>query len=174
MLLLTKDKIIFALVNKNGQTFKELRASARTNDNSLTRGLEALAKDKLIKQEGKLYYFSTTIRNRLLGSLEGSYSMAKNLEGFMEKLKVSNTPFQISLKMIYKILVLQSMLRVERYSTQKLTKRDKLEFDLYNDIFDAIIEMIFDVLRKKKDPHKFQILKETLFNVITADVKPNK
>ena len=42
----TREKIIFALVRKNGQTFTELKKNAPTNHDSLSRGLKVLKKEK--------------------------------------------------------------------------------------------------------------------------------
>ena len=63
--------------------------------------------------------------------------------------------------MIHQIIALQTSLKLERYSSSKLTKRDKLEFDLYNDLFDTTIELIFDTLRKR-NPRKTKELKVAL------------
>lgn len=161
MKLDTKDKIIFALVRKHGQTFTELLKTAKTNRDSLSRGLKALKKD-LIKNENGLYFFSSDMKNKELLSLKGSYEKAIELEDFLQNVKTTKyNPFPKSLVMIHSIIGLQTFLKLERYSSLKLTKRDKLEFDLYNDIFDATIELIFDTLRKR-DPRKTKELKSTL------------
>jgi len=115
----------------------------------------------LIKKDNKLYYFSTEIKNPILLSLKGSYTIAKTLEGFLEKIKKIENPFSLSRDMIYRIMGLQIMLKLERYSTPKLTKREKLEFDLFADIFDAVTELIFKILRK--DPKQTINLKKSMF-----------
>ena len=161
-MLETKDKIIFALVRKKGQTFTELLKTAPTNRDSLSRGLTALKKDKLIKNENGLYFFSTDMKNQVLLSLKGSYEMANQLEDYLQKIKIVKLdPFPSSLEMIHRIIGLQIFLKLERYSSSKLTKRDKIEFDLYNDLFDTTIELIFDTLRKR-NPRKTKELKSTL------------
>ena len=91
--------------------------------------------------------------------------MAKKLDGFVDGLKTGRVPFEVGGQMIGHILLMQSRLRVERYSSLKLSKRDKLEFDLYGDIYDAILEMIFDVLRKR-DRIKFSKLKKELMKIM--------
>jgi len=166
-MLATREKIIFALVHKNGQTFTELLQgiTPKTNHDSLSRGLNVLKKEKLIKNDDGLYYFSTDIKNPLLLSLKGSYNMANKLEGFVEKIKKMNNPFPLSYEMIYNIMGLEIILKLERYTTPKLTKREKLEFDIFTDIFDAIIELIFKILQKK-NLRKTQALKTSLIKII--------
>ena len=162
-MLETKDKIIFALVRKKGQTFTELLKTARTNRDSLSRGLTALKKENLIKNEDGLYFFSSDMKNQVLLSLKGSYEIAIEFEDFLQKIKIAKLdPFPSSLEMIHRIFALHTILKLERYSSLKLTKRDKMEFDLYNDLFDSEIELIFDTLRKR-NPRKTKELKSTLF-----------
>ena len=164
-MLETKERVIFALVRKPGQTFSELRQSAKTNDNSLTRALIRLKKDNLIKKEDSLYYFSTDIKNHVLLSLKGSYSMVKRLDGFLDELRIKTNPFPSSRAMIRSIIELQIILKLERYSIPKLTKREALEFDLFDDIFNAVLEMIFEILRKK-DSKQTQSLKNVVSKMI--------
>jgi len=169
--LTTRDKIIFALVNKNGQRFTELHEDPNTkkqkiNRDSLARGLNNLEKEKIIEKIDGLYYFSTEIKNPLLLSLNGCYTVAKKLDGFIEDMKKIEDPFPRCKAMITSIILLQIKLKIERYSTPKLTAREKLEFDLFSDIFDAVIESIFDLLRKK--PRKLLILKEELMKMLPS------
>ena len=163
--LQTKEKIIFALVRKNGQTFTELLQNANTNRDSLSKGLGTWREEDVIKKDDRLYYFSTNIKNPLLLSLKDSYTIIKHLDGFVEKIKKMGNPFPSSCKMICSIMGLQIVLKLERYTVPKLTKREKLEFDLFADIFDAATELIFEVLRKK-DKHKTQTLKMALVKTI--------
>ena len=159
----TREKIIFGLVRKNGQQFKELIKSANTNHDSLSRGLKGLLKEELIVKDENKYYFSTNIKNKILKSLGSSYTLAKSLDSFGDSLEHDDNPFPKSISKISEIIRLQIILRVERFGTPKLSKREKLEFDLYFDIFDATLEWIFDILRKK-DSKKTQQLKLSLFN----------
>lgn len=159
----TREKIIFGLVRQNGQQFKELIKSANTNHDSLSRGLKGLLKDNLIVKDKDKYYFSTNIKNKILKSLGSSYTLAKSLDSFAYSLERDDNPFPESIRKISEILRLQIILRLERFATPKLTKREKLEFDLYFDIFDATLGWIFDILRKK-DLKKTQQLKLSLFN----------
>jgi len=159
----TREKIIFALVRQNGQQFKELIKSANTNHDSLSRGLKGLLKEDLIVKDKNKYYFSTNIKNKILKSLGSSYTLAKSLDSFAYSLEHDDNPFPESIRKISEILRLQIILRLERFATPKLTKREKLEFDLYFDIFDATLGWIFDILRKK-DLKKTQQLKLSLFN----------
>jgi len=163
-MLETKEKIIFALVRKNGQTFTELLQNAKTNHESLSRGLNTLKKENLIKQDDRLYYFSTKKKNPLLLSLNESYTMAKQLDGFIDKMEKTENPFPPCSKVINQTLKLQTLLKVERYTSPKLTKREKLEFDIFNDIFDAVLELLFKILLK--DPRKTKNLKMVLFKTI--------
>jgi len=105
------------------------------------------------------------MKNPLLLSLKGCYTVIKKLDGFIEDMKIIEDAFPPCKAMIASIILLQIKLKIERYSTLKLTGREKLEFDLLNDIFDAMIESIFDLLRKK--PRKLLILKDQLMNVIS-------
>ncbi len=171
----TRTRIIFALVRKNGQTFTELLHSIipKTNHDSLSKGLNFLKEDGLIKQEGRLYYFSTKIKNPLLLSLKGSYTMAHHLEGFNDEIKEMEDPFPITGMKIYNILLLQTRLNLERYTTPKLTKREKLEFDLFTDIFDAEIELMFKILQKM-DARKTRKLKDFLTAKICKPIMTEK
>ena len=157
----TKTKIIFSLVRNNGQTFSELLQSAPTNRDSLSKGLDAWKKEGLIKQEDRLYYFSTKIKNPLLLSLNDSHTIVKQLDGFMDKIKKMYNPFPLSSSVLSQTVALQLLLKLERYSTPKLTSREKLEFELFSDIFDATIELIFEILRKK-DPRKIKKVKTAI------------
>lgn len=164
MELQTKEKIIFALVRKNGQTFTELLENANTNRESLSNWLTTLQREGLIKKDDRLYYFSTKIKNPLLLSLKESYTMAKQLDGFIDKMEKIKNPFPPCSKVINQTIKLQALLKLERYASPKLTKREKLEFDLFDDTFDAVLESLFDILRK--DPRKTKNLKMTLFKTI--------
>jgi len=161
----TKERIISALFRKNGQTNKELLDNAKTNHDSLSRILKELKKEEMIEQEGRLYYFSTKIKNPLLLSLKGAYNMSMELGGFIDEIKKMEDPFSITSMKIHVILLLQTALKLERYAAPNLTKREKLEFELFTDIFDAEIELMFKILRKKH-PKKTRNLK----NLLTAKI----
>ena len=66
-------------------------------------------------------------------------------------LDTSTDPFKEGSKKISEIIRLQMVLRIERYSVEKLTKRDKLEFDIYFDMLDASLELIFKILREHNE-----------------------
>ncbi len=146
----TRERVIFALVRKNGQLNKELIKNAETNNNSLAIVLKGLLKEKIIvKDEEKRYYFTTELENTTLKALGSAYSITHSLDGFAEMLAVSTDPFPKGIEKIFEVIRLQMMLRVERFAVPKLTPRDKLEFDIYFDVFDMTLEWIFEILRKK-------------------------
>ncbi|MBT4327628.1 MAG: hypothetical protein HOD60_12125 [Candidatus Nitrosopelagicus sp.] len=149
----TRERVIFALVRKDGQQNKELIKSADTNNNSLAIVLKQLQKEKIIVKKEDRYYFSTELENTTLKALGSAYSITHSLDGFGEMLSVSTDPFPKGIEKISEIIRLQIVLRVERFAVPKLTKRDKLEFDIYFDVLDASLQWIFEILRKK-DPNK--------------------
>lgn len=168
--LATRERVIFALLRKDGQRNKELLAkdSADTNHNSLAKVLTDLQTDKIIvKDKENRYWFSTKLENNVLKALGSAYTIAKSLDRFSDDLANSNDPFKPGIEKIGEILRLQVMMRVERYAVPKLTKRDKLEFDIYFDIFDAVLEWIFDILRKK-DAKKTDILRMQLIKTMSG------
>ncbi len=145
----TRERVIFALVRKNGQLNKELIKEADTNNNSLAIVLKQLQKENIIEKKEDKYYFSTELENTTLKALGSAYSITHSLDGFAEMLAVSTDPFPKGIEKIFEVIRLQMMLRVERFAVPKLTPRDKLEFDIYFDVFDMTLEWIFEILRKK-------------------------
>ncbi len=169
--LATRERVIFALVRQDGQLNKELIKNANTNHNSLSIVLKGLLKDNIIdKDEDGRYWFSTELENNTLKALGSAYSIAHSLDGFAEMLSVSTDPFPKGIEKLFEVVRLQMMLRLERYAVTKLTKRDKLEFDIYFDVFDAVLEWIFDILRKK-DPKKTNIVKIKLISTLAGKTK---
>jgi len=163
----TKERVIFTLVRNNGQLYKELIKSAKTNQNSLTITLRQLEADKIIKKNDKdnKYYFSVQLRNKVLKALPRAYDLAVLFTIFSETLEKEENKihvFTIGGSKLYELIRLQIMIKIERYAAVKLTKRDKLEFDLYADLIDGCIEWIFRVM-KKMDAKKTQKLKRVLF-----------
>ena len=145
----TKERVIFALVRKDGQLNKDLIKNAKTNNNSLAIVLKQLRKDEIVVKKDNKYYFSTKLENTTLKALGSAYSITHSLDSFAENLSKSSDPFKQGIEKISEILRLLVMLRVERFAVPKLTKRDKLEFDIYFDVFDATLEWIFGILRDK-------------------------
>lgn len=166
-----KDKIIFALVRKDGQTFTSLLAEADTNRDSLAKGLIILKKEKLVKkdQDG-LYHFTTELKHPIFSSFPDAYTIMKNLNGFLEGIEKDGNPFHKSVEMIYHIMRLQMILKLERYSSPKLTKRDNLEFDLFFYITDAATQLIFEILYKR-NPKRTETLKNYLLVKLTPLTK---
>ena len=146
---ITKERVIFALVRKDGQLNKDLIKNANTNNNSLAIVLKQLQEDKIVVKKDKRYYFSTELENTTLKALGSAYSIIHSLDRFAENLEKEDDPFKQGVEKISEILRLSVMLRVERFAVPKLTKRDELEFDLYFDVFDAALKWIFKILRKK-------------------------
>jgi len=169
MELQTREKVIFALIRKNGQTFTELLESAKTNRDSLSRSIKILKdNEKLIKKDqDNLYHFTTNLRNSVLRSLPGVYTMTKDLDVFIDFIKKDNNPFDKTKEMINGILGIQLRLKIERYSAKKLTRRDKLEFDLLSDVFDASIELIFEMLYMKNE-NQTKKMKKSLIDGLFA------
>jgi hypothetical protein len=66
-------------------------------------------------------------------------------------LETVTDPFKEGVPKISELIRLQIVLQVERYSVEKLTKRDELEFDIYFDMINASLEWIFKILRKKNE-----------------------
>ncbi|MBT4326613.1 MAG: hypothetical protein HOD60_06860 [Candidatus Nitrosopelagicus sp.] len=147
----TRDRVIFALFRKNGQLNKELIKEAKTNHNSLSLTLKQLQKEKIIVKEDDRYYFSTEIEHPSLKALGSAFSILKDLDIFIELLDTATDPFKEGAKKISEIIRLQIVLRVERFAVEKLTKRDKLEFDIYFDMLDASLELIFKILRDNNE-----------------------
>ncbi len=165
--LTTRERVVIALVKNNGQLYKELINSAKTNQNSLTITLKQLRTDKIIinnKVDNK-YYFSVQLRNKVLKALPRVYDLVSLFDKFCQALEEEESKihvFAIGGSKLYELIRLQIMIKMERYAAVKLTKRDKLEFDLYADIIDTCIEWIFGVM-KKMDVKKTQALKIELF-----------
>jgi len=161
--LATRERVIFALVKKDGQLNKELIKNAKTNHNSLSITLKQLQKEKIIVKEEDKYYFSTKLENTALKALGSALTVIKSLDNFGEMLETSNDPFKEGVPKISEIVRLQMVLRIERYGVEKLTKRDKLEFDIYFDMLDASLEWIFEILRKnnptKTDNLRYHFIK---------------
>ena len=149
--LATRERVIFALVKKEGQLNKELIKSATTNHNSLSITLKQLQKEKIIVKEDDKYYFSTELEHPSLKALGSAFTVLTSLDNFGEMLEISNDPFKKAVPKISEIIRLQMVLRIERYGVEKLTKRDKLEFDLYFDMLDASLELIFKILREHNE-----------------------
>ena len=84
--------------------------------------------------------------------------------------KNKNEPVKKSINRIAEIIKLQIILKLERYGTSKLSKRYKLEFELYFDIFDWVLGLIFDILRKK-DPKKTEGLKISMISLFSKNNK---
>lgn len=173
MELQTREKIIFALVVKHGQRFTDLLTTAKTNRDSLSRGITSLEKDKLIKKDGGLYDFTDDIKNPVLCSLKGVYTDTKKFSDLIDELKTDKNPIGKGTAIIFGIMKALIVLKLERYSGVQLTKRDKLEFELYSDLFDAIIETIFDILRKKNKPRQIENLKLYLTNLLCGRLTQN-
>ena len=157
--LTTRERIIFALVRKDGQLNKELIKNADTNHNSLSIELKKLENDNIIEKtvEDNRYWLSTKLENKVLNALGSAYTVLKSMDAFGEELKKDDNPFKKGSAKITEIIRLLVMLRLERFATpkQELTKRDKLEFDLYFDMFDALLEWIFEILNKDEKKTKF-------------------
>ena len=168
--LTTRERVIFALVRKDGQLNKELIKSATTNHNSLSITLKQLQKEKIIVKKEDRYYFSTKLENTTLKALGSALTVIKSLDNFGEMLETSNDPFKEGVPKISEIVRLQMVLRFERYAVEKLTKRDKLEFDIYFDILDASLEWIFKILRKN-NPAKTNNLKYFLIKSMRTSKK---
>lgn len=157
----TRTKVIFALVRKNGQTFTELLESADTNRDSLSKILKVLDREKIIKKDDVLYYFSTDIKNRVLLDMKGAYHIATQMDGFLDRLEKSNNSVNEGAAMLQRTVAIRNTLQIEHYTSLKLTKREKLEFELFDDIFEAVIESIFEII-KKQSPQKLKRLKQLL------------
>ena len=167
----TRERVIFALVRKDGQLNKELIDNANTNHNSLSIVLKGLKHDNIIvKDKENKYWFSTKLGNRTLKALGSSYTMAHSLDRFLNDLENDNEPVKKSVDRIAEIIKLLIILKLERYGTSKLSKRDKLEFELYFDIFDWVLGLIFDILRKK-DPKKTEGLKISMISLFSKNNK---
>jgi len=146
----TRTKVIFALANKNGLLNKELIKRAKTNHNSLAKVLKVLQKEEIIvKDKENRYWFSTNLENKMLQTLGSASTEVYYFGNFMDNLKNSERPFQKSSDKIGDMIKLLVILKIERYATPKLTKRDKLEFDLYFDLIENELKEIFDFLKKK-------------------------
>ncbi len=145
----TRNRIVFALVTKDGQLNKELLKNAKTNHNSLSIVLTKLMKDKIIEKKEDRYYLSTQLENTSLKALGSAFSVMKSLEHFGDMLEVSTDPFKHAIPKISEIIRLQMVLKIERFSAPKLTKRDLLEFETYFEILDAALRWIFVILRKE-------------------------
>jgi len=164
-------KVILALVIKNGQTYTELAKSAKVNQTSLTRSLEQLATDKIVvKTTDNEYVFSHEVKNKVLKKLPRAYQLAFDFEEFTKKLDEEKNKamfFSLAEFKLKEILPAQIMIKMERYASLKLNTRDKLEFDLYENIIDACIEHIFDMARNT-DPRLTQLMKKHLFESLAA------
>ena len=167
----TKDRIIFSLVRNNGQTYTELKKSAKANHNTLAKTLKQLLSEKIIvKTTDNQYLFSFEVRNKVLKILPRAYDLAAEFEDFTRKLNEEQSLIKIfvaaELK-LQELLRAQIMIKMERYASIKLTKRDKLEFDLYGDIIDGCIDYIFEIANKKS-PQKTQLMKKRLYEFLAA------
>jgi len=169
----TRGRILFELLKKHGQTFTELETNAKTNHNTLARIIKILKKEEIIKNIDGKYHFSTTIKNPVLRSLKGVHTMVYHLDKFLDDLKNMENPFPEGTLKIHDILLLQVLLKLERYSSSRLTKREKIEFDFFDDIFNAITELIFTVL-EKKNPRKTKPIKEFLIHKICLPILTEK
>ena len=169
--LTTKDRVIFSLVRKNGQTYTELQKSAKTNQNSLTLTLKQLVKEKIVtKTTDNEYLFSFEIKNKALKMLPRAYELSAEFEDFTRKLQdeTSIPILFVSAEMkLQELLKAQIMIKMERYASLKLTPRDKLEFDLYEDIIDGCIDYIFDIA-KNTDTRRTQLMKKHLFESLAT------
>jgi hypothetical protein len=168
--LATRERVIFALVRKEGQLNKELIKSATTNHNSLSITLKQLQKEKIVVKEEDKYYFSTELEHPSLKALGSARTILDSLDNFGEMLETSNDPFREGAPKISEIIRLQIVLRIERYGVEKLTKRDKLEFDIYFDMLDASLEWIFQILRKN-NPTRTDNLRYFLIKSMRASKK---
>lgn len=160
-----------ALVRKNGQTYSELCKSAHIWQASCTRALEQLRKDKIIvKNTDNEYGFSHEVKNKALKKLPRAYQLAAEFEDFTRNLQDQESTVKLFVAAELKLRVLlraQIMIKMERYSSLKLNTRDKLEFDLYEDIFDGCIDYIFEIA-KKRSPQKTQLMKKRLFESLAT------
>ena len=166
----TRERVIFALVRKNGQLNKELIKSAKTNNNSLAIVLKQLQKEKIVEKKDNRYYFSTELENTTLKALGSAYDITHSLSRFIDDLETKDNPFKQGIEKISEILRLIVMLRVEKYAVPKLSQRDKLEFDIYFDVFDATLELVFSILRKK-DKKKTDLLRMQLIKTMSGKIK---
>jgi hypothetical protein len=147
----TRERVIFALVRKDGQLNKELIKNAKTNHNSLSLTLKQLQKDNIIVKEDDKYYFSSELEHPSLKALGSAFSTITSLDRFGETLETVTDPFKEGVPKISELIRLQIVLQVERFAVEKLTKRDELEFDMYFDMISASLEWIFKILRKKNE-----------------------
>lgn len=167
----TRERVIFALFRKDGQLNKELIENANTNHNSLSIVLRGLKKDNIIvKDKDNRYRFSTKLENNILKALGSAYTVMKTFDRFGEDLEKEDDPFKKGLEKISEILRLQVMLRLERYGVPKLTKRDRIEFEMYFEIFDMTLQWIFDILRKKNEK-KTEYMKAQLIRLVSGKEK---
>ena len=164
-------KVIMALLKKNGQTYTELCKSADINQTSCTRALEQLATDKIVvKNTDNEYGFSHEVKNKALKKLPRAYQLAFDFEEFTRNLQDQESTVKLFVAaelMLNQLLRAQIMIKMEKYSSLKLNTRDKLEFDLYEDIFDGCIDYIFEIA-KKRSPQKTQLLKKHLFESLAT------
>ena len=167
----TIDRVIFSLVKKNGQTYTELQKSAKSNQNSLTISLKYLVKENILtKDENKKYFFSLEIRNKELKKLPRAYDFAKEFEMFIDELnREKSLPilFGLAESKLKQLLRAQFLIKMERYTAIKLTKRDKLEFDLYDEMLDDCLYYIFSIA-KKADPKRTQLMKKHIYQSLDA------
>jgi len=167
----TKDRVIFSLVRKNGQTYTELIKSAKTNHNTLAKTLKQLQLEHIIvKSKDNQYLFSFEVRNKTLKRLPRAYDLAAEFEDFTRKLndEVSLIKIFVAAELkLQELLRAQIMIKMERYASIKLTSRDKLEFDLYGDIIDGCIDYIFEIANKKS-PQKTKLMKKRLYEFLAT------
>ena len=149
--LTTRERVIFALIRKEGLLNKELIKEATTNHNSLSITLKQLQKEKIIVKDEDKHYFSTKLEHPSLKALGSAFTVLTSLDRFGEMLETVTDPFKEGVPKISELIRLQIVLQVERYSVEKLTKRDELEFDIYFDMINASLEWIFKILRKKNE-----------------------
>jgi predicted transcriptional regulator len=164
-------KVILALVRKNGQTYTELWKSAKINQTSCTRALEQLDEENIVvKNTDNEYLFSHEVKNKVLKKLPRAYELTSEFEDFTRKLNDEKSTIKlfVSAEMkLQELLRAQIMIKMERYASLKLNARDTLEFDLYEDIFDGCIEIIFDIA-KKRNPQKTQLMKKHLYEFLAT------
>lgn len=166
----TRERVIFALVKKDGQLNKELIKTAKTNNNSLAIVLKQLQKENIVEKKDNKYYFSTELENTTLKALGSAYTITHSLDRFAEDLEKEDDPFKQGIEKISEILRVLVMLRVERYAVPKLSQRDKLEFDIYFHVFDATLQWIFSILRNKNEK-KTDLLRIQLIKTMAGKTK---
>ena len=115
--LTTRERVIFALIRKEGLLNKELIKEAKTNHNSLSIVLKQLQKEKIIVKEDDKYYFSTELEHPSLKALGSAFTVLTSLDRFGEMLETVTDPFKEGVPKISELATRRSLVIPSASST---------------------------------------------------------